>query len=158
VLTQASVRFFKELDEADAIINVPTPKGHGIAGVSVSLKNHYGSINHPGALHGGGCDPALPELNAQPNVRDKTRLIVGAALSVSPFGWNAPERENALLLSFDPVALDTVARDILVRHHQAQGADGGALVNGSHHLATAQDIGLGANQPELIELQEVTLA
>lgn len=48
----------------------------------------------------------------QPAVRDKARLVVGAALNVSPDDWNRPARENALLLSFDPVALDTVGRDI----------------------------------------------
>ncbi len=158
VLTQATVRFYQELDDCDALINLPTPKGHGMAGVTVAMKNHYGSVNKPSALHGHGCDPAIAELNAQLTVRDKTRLIVGAALNVSPFDWNSPERENALLLSFDPVALDTVSRDILVRHHQAVGRDGGGLVQGSHYLTTAQTMGLGANDVSLIDLREVTLA
>ncbi len=158
VLTQATVRFYRELDDCDALINLPTPKGHGMAGVTVAMKNHYGSVNRPSALHGDGCDPAIAELNAQLTVRDKTRLIVGASLNVSPFDWNSPERENALLLSFDPVALDTVSRDILVRHHQAVDRDGGGLVQGSHYFATAQSMGLGANDVGLIDLREVTLA
>jgi hypothetical protein len=156
-LSQARVRFFQELDACDAIINLPTPKQHGIAGISVSLKNHYGSIDRPGALHGNRCDPALAELNAQPIVRDKTRLIVGAALNVSPRDWNQPTRENALLLSFDPVALDTVARDILVRHRQAEGLDTGSLIDGARHLHTAQALNLGATDANLIDLREVTL-
>jgi hypothetical protein len=123
----------------------------------VSLKNHYGSVDRPGALHGNWCDPAIAELNAQPNVRDKTRLIVGAALNVSPRDWNRPERENALLLSFDSVALDTVGRDILVRHRQDQGLDAGYLIGGARHLSTAQSLGLGATDAHLIELREVTL-
>ena len=157
-LSQARVRFYREFDAYDAIVNLPTPKQHGSAGVSVSMKNHYGSVDMPGALHGNWCDPAIAELNAQPNVRDKTRLIVGAALNVSPFDWNQPERENALLLSFDPVALDTVARDILVRHRQARGWDAGYLVEGARHLDTAQSLNLGATDADLIDLQEVTLA
>jgi len=156
-LTQATVRFYHELDECDGIINLPTPKQHSGAGVSVSLKNHYGSINRPGSLHGNWCDPAIAELNAQPTVRDKTRLIVAAALHVSPCDWNQPERENALLLSFDPVALDTVARDILVRHRQAMGLDAAYLIEGSRHLSTAQDMALGATDPGLIDLRELTL-
>jgi hypothetical protein len=157
MLTQATVRFWQELDWCDAIINIPTPKSHGIAGVSVAMKNHYGSVNEPARLHGNGCDPAIPELNAHPIVRDKTRLHVAAALRVSPFDWNSPRPENALLLSFDPVALDTVARDILVRHHQAAGADAGFLVYGARHLVTAQNLQLGATEPHLIELQEIVL-
>jgi len=157
VLTQATVRFYKELDEYDALINLPTPKQHSGAGVSVSLKNHYGSVNRPGSLHGNWSDPAIAELNAQPNIRDKTRLIVGAALNVSPFDWNNPERENALLLSFDPVALDTVARDILVRHRQERGHSAGYLIEGARHLSTAQALGLGASEAHLIDLREVSL-
>jgi len=51
-------------------------------------------------------------------VRDKTRLIVGAALSVSPWDWDQPERENVLLFSSD-----AVTRDILVCHRPARGDD-----------------------------------
>ena len=156
-LTQARVRFFQELDDCDAIINLPTPKQHGGAGVSVSLKNHYGSVNRPGSLHGDWCDPAIAELNAQDNIRKKTRLIVGAALNVSPADWNRPKRENAILLSFDPVALDTVSRDILVRHRESLGLDTGFLIEGAHHLATAQSLGLGTTDANHIDLREVVL-
>jgi hypothetical protein len=128
-----------------------------MAGVSVSLKNHYGSVSNPGALHGNNCDPAIAELSAQPNIRDKTRLVVGAALKVSAWDWNRPTRENALLLSFDPVALDTVARDILIRHREEQGLGSGFLVDGARHLQTAQSLGLGTTDPNSIDLREVTL-
>jgi uncharacterized protein (DUF362 family) len=156
-LTQSQVNFYRDIDACDAIVNLPIPKQHSMAGVSVSLKNHYGSIAQPGALHGSRCDPAIAELNAQPNIRDKTRLVVGAALEVSPGDWNSPQREDALLLSFDPVALDTVARDILVRHRQALGMGTQLLTEGARHLLTAQSLGLGATEADLIELREVAL-
>ncbi len=157
VLSQARVRFFQEIDTCDAIVNLPTPKQHGGAGISVALKNHYGSVNRPGELHGDWCDPAIAELNAQSNIQAKTRLVVGAALNVSPRDWNRPVREHALLLSFDPVALDTVARDILVRRRQAAGLDTGYLIDGARHLRTAQVLQLGATDPGFIDLQEVVL-
>jgi hypothetical protein len=157
-LSQGTVRLFQEIDACDAIINLPIPKQHGMAGISVAMKNHFGSIDQPGKLHGNGCDPGIAELNAQPAVRDKTRLVVGAALNVSPDDWNRPARENAVLLSFDPVALDTVARDILVRHRQTQGLSAGPLVEGARWLRTAQALELGATDPTLIDLREVTLA
>jgi hypothetical protein len=156
-LTQARVRFFQEIDNCDAIINLPTPKQHGGAGISVSMKNHYGSVNQPGRLHDNWCDPSIAELNAQENIRQKTRLIVGAALKVSPADWNRPKREDALLLAFDPVALDTVARDILVRHREAMGLNTGYLVDGSRQLATAQALGLGTADANHIDLREVVL-
>jgi len=156
-LSQGTVRFFQEFDICDAIVNLPIPKQHGMSGISVALKNHYGSVDRPGRLHGNSCDPGIAELNAQSNVRDKTRLVVGAALNVSPGDWNRPVGEDALLLSFDPVALDTVARDILVRHREAQGQGAGSLVEGSRHLGTAQSLDLGATDVDLIELLEVRL-
>lgn len=157
-LAAGRVRFFQELDVCDAIINLPTPKQHGGAGISVSLKNHYGSIDRPGSLHANWCDPGIAELNGQATLREKTRLVVGAALNISPADWNRPVRENALLLSFDPVAHDTVARDLLIRSREALGLDSGFLFEGSRHLRTAQELGLGATDADLIDLREVVLA
>lgn len=156
-LSQATVSFYREFDEYSAIVNIPTPKQHSGAGISVALKNHYGSVDRPGALHGSWCNPAIAELNAQANIQAKTRLIVGAALNVSPVDWNQPVRENALLLSFDPVALDTVARDILVRQRQSLGLSAGYVIEGALHLQTAQSLGLGATDVAAIDLREVTL-
>jgi uncharacterized protein (DUF362 family) len=156
-LTQARIRFYPQIDNCDAIINVPTPKQHDMAGISIAMKNHYGSIANPGALHGSRCDPAIAELNAQPNVRDKTRLVVSAALNVSPADWNRPVRENALLLSFDPVALDTVSRDILVRQRRAMGMNADFLIEGAPQLQTAQSLELGATDAGLIDLREIVL-
>ena len=36
----------------DYLINVPVLKDHGTAGVTLSMKNHYGSVDSPGAMHG----------------------------------------------------------------------------------------------------------
>lgn len=158
ILSQAHIQFYQELDACDAIINLPIPKQHGGAGISIALKNHYGSVNRPGALHANWCDPAIAELNAQPNILGKTRLIVGTALNISPGDWNRPVPENALLLSFDPVAHDTVARDMLVRGRQLLGLDTRLLVEGARHLQTAQALGVGATDPSLIDVREVILA
>jgi hypothetical protein len=156
-LREATVHFFKEMDSCDALINLPIPKQHDMAGVSVSLKNHYGSVDRPWALHGDSCAPGISELNAQPTIQDKTRLVVAAGINVSPSDWERPTRDNALVISFDPVALDTVCRDILVDHRQAQGLAAGSLVQGARHLHAAQALDLGATEAHLIDLREVTL-
>jgi hypothetical protein len=156
-LSQATVRFFKEFDECDAVINLPLPRSHPFAGVTVALKNHYGSVNQPMSLHGNSCEAAA-DLNAQPNIRDKTRLIVGSALLVASGNWRKPETEDSLLLSFDPVAHDTVARDMLVRYREAQGQAGGSLIDMPQYLQKAQSLNLGANDLTKIELIEKTLA
>ena len=154
-LSQATVRFYKEFDECDAVINLPLPRSHPFAGITVALKNHYGSVNQPMRLHGNSCNPAIADLNAQPNIRDKTRLIVGSALLVASGNWRNPETEDSLLLSFDPVALDTVARDILVRYREAQGQAAGSLIDVPRYLQKAQSLNLGATDVKLIELREV---
>ena len=156
-LSQATVRFFQEFDECDAVINLPLPRSHPFAGITVALKNHYGSVNQPMRLHGNSC-AAAADLNAQPNIRDKTRLIIGSALLVASGNWRSPETEDALLFSFDPVAHDTVARDILVRYREAQGQDSGSLINVSRYLQSAQSLNLGTNDPTKIELIETILA
>ena len=156
-LSQGQVHLYTELETCDAIVNLPTPKQHEMAGISVALKNHYGSIDDPGALHSDWCDPAIAELNAHPVLRDKTRLIVGAALRITTDDWENPQREDALLLSFDPVALDTVSRDLLVRRRQELGLGTGYLIEGARHLHTAQELGLGATDSGLIDLRELTL-
>jgi hypothetical protein len=51
-------------------------KDHGRAGITASMKNHYGSVDKPGNLHGGQCNPYVAELNNIPEIRDKTRLIM----------------------------------------------------------------------------------
>jgi hypothetical protein len=156
-LSQDRVNLWQEVDACDALVNLPTPKQHGIAGISVSMKNHYGSVDQPGRLHEGRCDPAIAELNAQPGIAGKTRLIVCAALKVSPSDWEHPVAENALLLAFDPVALDVASRDILVRHREAMGLDSGSLLYGSPQLGTAQRLGLGTADAAHIDLLELNL-
>ncbi len=153
-LSQATVRFYKEFDECDAVINLPLPRSHPFAGITVALKNHDGSVNQPMRLHGNSCEAAA-DLNAQPNIRDKTRLIVGSALLVASGDWRRPETEDSLLLSFDPVAHDTVARDILVRYREDQGQDSGSLIDIPKYLPKAQSLNLGAKDAKLIELLEV---
>lgn len=153
-LSQATVRFFKEFDECDAVINLPLPRSHPFAGITISLKNHYGSVNQPMRLHDNSCE-ATADLNAQPNLLDKTRLIIGSALLVASGNWRNPETEDSLLFSFDPVAHDTVARDILVSYREAQGQAAGSLIDVPQYLQRAQSLNIGATDANLIELLEV---
>ena len=60
----------------DHLINVPVLKDHSISGVTFSLKNHYGSVDNPGSLHGNNCDPYIADLNNTDPIKEKTSLIV----------------------------------------------------------------------------------
>ncbi|MBD3348855.1 MAG: DUF362 domain-containing protein [Candidatus Eisenbacteria bacterium] len=139
--------------EADYLINMPIAKAHDFAGMSVSFKNHFGSIDRCDHLHPyvflrddsytPDYSPML-ELYAHEDVGGKTVLTVCDAL----FGtcthlWSPPTRwpscggpPNSILLSTDPVALDCVVADML--------AEQGAIPEGSDdYLVLAGEAGMG---------------
>lgn len=134
------------------LINVPVLKDHGTAGVTLSLKNHYGSIDHPGSCHGNQCDPYAAQLNTAPHIKDKTKLIVCDALygiyKGGPGG--RPQWINRqLLASTDPVALDTVGMSIIDQQRQAKKLS--LLSKRVKYLRTAASLGLGTDQIASIE-------
>jgi hypothetical protein len=117
--------------EADYLINMPIAKRHDYAGVTLSFKHHFGSINRCDYVHGyvfpayGSYSPdynPLVELYMNEHIGGKTVLTVIDCLygnwehlySPPPpwttFGDDAP---NSLFLATDPVAVDCVAADFL---------------------------------------------
>jgi uncharacterized protein (DUF362 family) len=123
---------------ATYLINMPIMKDHGIGGVTLSFKNHFGSIEQ--IIRGGndnlhyyikpsdprynpGYNPLL-DIYSNPHIGAKTVLTVGDGLygavgagtnsnppkRWSTFGNDAP---NSLLFAADPVAIDCVMFDLL---------------------------------------------
>jgi len=152
-----SVRLSKILTECDHLINLPIIRDHGGTGISTSLKNHYGSVNAPSALHGPDfrCDPHMAELNALPPIRDKTRLIVCAALVGVAQGHHVFPQfvYDGLIASQDPVAVDHTVWNIVDEERLNLGlrplAETGRPPKA---LETAAQLGLGSNDPNNIEL------
>ena len=145
-------------DEITALVNLPILKHHSGAGVSISMKNHYGSIQNPGAYHDNHCDPAIADVCTLPAIRDKTRLIVCDALVPQCDGgpgrdashtWNC----GALLLGHDMVALDYSGWQIIEARRQETGL--ASLENAVGHIASAAERGLGTNDPANIDLIEL---
>jgi hypothetical protein len=130
----------------DALINLPPLKQHGTSGFTSAMKNHYGTIDRPGQLHAGQCDPGIPELNALPIFREKTRLIVGDFVRTCPYDWNRMTRENLIAMSFDPVAFDGMARQVLVDRRAVHGRQAGDIIGMSHYVESAVELGLGAGE------------
>ncbi|MCP4708089.1 MAG: DUF362 domain-containing protein, partial [Planctomycetes bacterium] len=122
--------------EADYLINLAVLKGHG-AGVTLCAKNHYGSyIRMPDTtgyynLHNslGGVDTdsgryrALVDIMGHPHVGGKTLLYLldglygGYYWQGTPYKFQMPPFNNdwpsSLLVSQDPVAIDSVGLDFL---------------------------------------------
>jgi len=151
------------LYDASYVINMPIIKVHGGDGenpVTLSFKNHYGSLNYvvgpgdeylhtyldtDGPLYRTTYNP-LVDIYNNTNIRDKTVLILGDGL----FGaarWSSDAKQswsifgndacNSLFFGVDPVATDCVMADLLM-------AEG--LVTTTHtydYLFCAQEAGLG---------------
>ncbi len=114
----ANVQLSTVLLDCDALINMPVLKSHMIAAMTYSLKNHYGTVSNPGSLHG-SIDATIARLNALPEIKGKTRLIIGDALEANlrysnswPY-WKADWKGDSIVMSYDPVAVDTVGAQIL---------------------------------------------
>ena len=157
-LSPATVSFSNVLLGCDALINIPIPKDHDICGVTLALKNHYGTIANPWDLHANHCDPGVFELNAAAPIRQRARLIVGDALRVCPSDWNKGVAENALLFAFDPVAHDMLGRRILIAKREAEGKKPDYLQSLSGYIASAAKAGLGTDKLENIDLKEIKLS
>ncbi len=140
------------------LINVPVLKDHSIAGVTLSMKNHYGSIDRPRSCHRGSCNPYIAKLNAASQIKDKTKLIVCDALygmyDGGPYG--APQWINRqLVASTDPVALDYTGMTIIDQQRKKKRM---SSVSGKvRYLRSAANIGLGNNDPQKIEVIEAQL-
>lgn len=155
-IVNQNVRLSKILTSSDHIINVPLLKDHGIAGVTISMKNHYGSVDSPASLHGGQCDPYIAELNNVPEIKEKTRLIVVDALMGIYVGgpMGAPQFVyNGVIFGQDPVAVDYQGWKILESERQKRGM----MLPEPRHIVTAAKIGLGTNDPNNIHVETINV-
>jgi hypothetical protein len=145
------------------LINVPVLKslpdiwqGKFFAwGVTLSLKNHYGSVSSPSLLHS-NFPEACAALNSQEAIKDKTRLVVMDAL----FGhWRgvlpAPADfvYNGLVVCKDPVATDYIGTEIINKERAKRDQPPREVPV----LEKAAELGLGNSDPDKMELLEIEL-
>ncbi|MDR4509664.1 MAG: DUF362 domain-containing protein [Candidatus Brocadiaceae bacterium] len=148
--------------QVTSIINVPVMKDHGIAGVTLCLKNlAFGSVNNTPRFHPSPyyCDPASAEICAHPVLRNKVRLHIVDALQACFDGGPADMKtwtmwnEERLFFGTDPVAIDRIGMEIIDEKRKANGKM--SVVQKAKHIATAGKRGLGnfdENNIEFIEL------
>jgi hypothetical protein len=148
--------------DAEHLINIPQLKSHGHY-VTLALKNHYGSViyrdNDRSSMHayfypGTPCDlqteNILADINDNPHIRDKTRLVIGEGLFGNPFtNWQGVERwvifgnddPNILFFSVDPVAISSVMTDYIIAERQITRGDS----QDHDQLHAAAGLGLGVH-------------
>jgi hypothetical protein len=149
--------------ECDALINMPVLKSHMLAGLSFAMKNHYGSISIPELLHR-DIGETTAELNALSPIKDRTRLIIGDVLTAClryrgsyPY-WSSDWAGDSILMSFDPVAIDATALQMLDQFLTDEGGNPASLLMmATPYLENAAELGLGTNDPANMDLTEITL-
>jgi uncharacterized protein (DUF362 family) len=147
----------------DAVVNLPVLKDHGIAGVTVALKNAFGAIHNPNKYHLNVGDPYVADVNMLPPIRQKFRLSICDATTAQYEGgpsfmpqWSWPY--NGVIVGRDPVALDYVAWRIIERQRAEMGVKSlKELKREPTYIATAADDmhRLGTNDPKRITVKEV---
>jgi hypothetical protein len=113
------------------LINMPIMKRHTYSmGVTLSFKNHFGTIDNPRGLHDyvGFSGPyyrtdysPYVDLYQNPHIANKTVLMIGdglfaaGAFSSVPSPWIALGNQvpNSLFFATEPVAIDCVMCDVL---------------------------------------------
>ena len=145
----------------DALINIPILKTHSMdgAGMSFALKNHYGTFDQPQNFHYDKLLQGLPQLNALPPIKERTRLIVGDALKIVKDSWYSAFDSDFICMSFDPVAHDALGLQVLNAVQEANGsATGPTRQRADAWLKNAAALGLGTDQMANIEFLEETLS
>ena len=141
------------------LVNVPVLKDHERSGITVSMKNHYGSIDSPRSCHGGGCDPYIANINNDPLVKEKTKLIFCDAIQGIYDGGpgGTPQFvQNELMAAFDTVALDYVCLNIIEKERNKNGLP--YIVSMAKFIQTGADLGLGTNDINRIDMKMVSRA
>jgi ureidoglycolate hydrolase len=113
-------------EQANYLVNFAVMKDHGITGITLTMKNHYGSCNSPGNIHGSrgqNYGPALMQVIDDILPYKQNLYIIDALKCVYSGGpHNAPQfAEYAYLLSTDPVAIDAVGKQIIDRERDNNG-------------------------------------
>ncbi len=142
------------LVDAHYLVNMPIMKKHSHAHVTLSFKNHFGTIEQCAEVH----PPVFPEsatytpdynalvdIYRHPQFVGKTVLTVGDGLFASRYTQSSPpapwitfgsRAPNSLFFSRDPVAIDCVMYDFLE-------AEAGVLPGADDYLVLAAQAGLG---------------
>jgi hypothetical protein len=152
------------LANCDALINMPVLKSHMMAGITFAMKNHFGSSPYPESLHTSDMK-TVSALNALPYIKDRTRLIVGDALQACvryknsyPY-WEADWTGDSILMSFDPLAHDTLGLQKLSHLLEQDGGDPASIQGmAAPAMEYGTGLGIGTNDPAHIQYEEVRLS
>ena len=145
----------------DYLIDAAVLRTHGTSIVTLGMKNHFGSVNNPGSLHGNYCNPYIPSLNQQirdvitPNGIQKLTVIDGIVGLYSGGPGGTPNcAPRALIMGRDVVACDYVGQTLINYERSRRNL---SPVSAPHIPTAAQPpYSLGTTDVNLIEVNNPT--
>ncbi len=162
----------KVLTRCKHLINIALLSNHPFLAISGPLKNHFGTVrfsnyqSYPVALHGEVLQKSIVDINMNPHIRRKTRLVMCDAL-FGQFGrgdtgfverWETFPTDNgtpnSVFFAADPVALESVLLHLVNREREARG-----LLIRSHdylHIAARKGLGIHEDVANLRELETIS--
>jgi hypothetical protein len=138
------------------LVNIAVLKHNEDSGVTWATKNiALGVTTNKVRFHIDYCEKAIPEILAQPCIRDKTVLHVGEAAKISTVSVAGAQiaRDNRIFFSRDPVAMDRVGLDLLEEKRAAQGLESIRAV--ATHVAACAKRGVGTDDLGRIDLRQL---
>ncbi len=142
--------------EITKLVNIAVLKHNEDSGVTWATKNiALGVTSNKVRFHIDYCTAAIPEILAQPCIRDKTVLHIGEAAKISTVSVGGAQiaRDNRIFFSRDPVAMDRIGLDILEEKRAAHGLESVRAI--ATHVAACAQRGLGTDDPAKIDLREI---
>ena len=152
--------------ECKYLINVPQLRHHGKSGMTLCLKNYFGTIplfdtftlGAAAKMHKANCNPAIPELYNNGIIKEKTKLHVCDALFTifesGPMG--SPQQIiGKLMVGKDPVALDYLGFLMVEEERMKRGLD--TLIRRSKYIQKAAEMGIGTNNPGQMDIKQITV-
>jgi uncharacterized protein (DUF362 family) len=147
----------------DHLINLPILKDHSLAGVAGAMKNYYGVVHNPNKYHDNNCDPYVAEISALPVLKNKNVLTIMDLTRMQYQGGPGYRgeyavRHGAIMMSTDPVAIDSVGERIINDYRTHNNLP--TLADSDRPpkwLRTAEKLGLGVADLNNIDLIEVAI-
>ncbi|PKP36378.1 MAG: hypothetical protein CVT98_08090, partial [Bacteroidetes bacterium HGW-Bacteroidetes-15] len=148
--------------ELDKVINIPILKNAG-ASITLCLKNlGYGVITNTSRLHAKLWAETSAQVCAFPPVRDKVVLNIADGIVGCYQGGPGANPQfilpyNTILLGTDPVAVDRIGYDIVIKKRIEMGVQEEDTDRGKVFMNLANQYELGENDIDKIDLQTINI-
>lgn len=159
----ARARFSDYYLWSTAVINLPPIKDHDLAGVTCTMKNMtFGTVEKPHLNHA-KVNEAVAHLFAHDEIRGRVRLhiIDGSRILYDggpKFSGSSHALHECIYATCDPVAMDTVARELIENLRAENGLKTlSAVGRPPLFLQMSEDLGLGIADRSKIRLDTVEL-